>query len=112
MFYLHISSLWQLRQLDGVLTYSDAHFWLHSSETIAGTLHLQVAPSCNEQKVITAVTTFLKRELGVSMLTLQVEKEQFSHCEITQSYVKQLAQSTPPQVYVDYGPHAGQIKAV
>jgi hypothetical protein len=98
--------------LDGVLTYTDAHFWLHSSETIAGTLHIQVAPSANEQRVITAVTNFLKSELGVSMLTLQVEKEQFSRSEITQSYVKQLAQSTPPQVYVDYGPHAGQVKAV
>lgn len=98
--------------LDGVLRYSDAHFWLHSSESIAGTLHIQVAPSANEQKVITMVTNFLKVELGVSTLTLQVEKEQFSRSGITQSYVKQLSQSTPPQVYVDYGPHAGQIKAV
>lgn len=102
----------QLSKLDGVLTYTDAHFWLHSSETIAGTLHVQVAPSANEQRVITMVTNFLKSELGVSMLTLQVEKDQFTCCEITQSYVKQLAQTTPPQVYVDYGPHAGEVKAV
>ena len=98
--------------LDGVLKYSDPHFWLHSSESIAGTMHLQVAPSANEQKVTAMVTNFLKAELGVSMLTLQVEKEQFTRCDITQSYVKQLSQSTPPQVYVDYGPHTGQIKAV
>lgn len=102
----------KLSKLDGVLTYTDAHFWLHSSETIAGTLHVQVAPSANEQRVITMVTNFLKSELGVSMLTLQVEKDQFTCCEITQSYVKQLAQTTPPQVYVDYGPHAGEVKAV
>ena len=98
--------------LDGVLSYSDAHFWLHSSESIAGTMHLQVAPSANEQKVITMVTNFLKTEVGVSTLTIQVEKEQYRHCGITQSYVKQLQHSTPPQVYVDYGPHTGQIKAV
>lgn len=104
--------LFQLSKLDGVLTYTDAHFWLHSSETIAGTMHLQVAPSANEQRVITAVSNFLKGELGVSILTVQVEKEQFTCCEITQSYVKQLLQSTPPQVYVDYGPHVGQVKAV
>ena len=98
--------------LDGVLTYSDAHFWLHSSESIAGTLHVQVAPSANEQKIINMVSNFLKGELGVAMLTLQVEKERFSQSGLTQSYVKQLAQTTPPQVYVDYGPHTGQIKAV
>ena len=98
--------------LDGVLTYSDAHFWLHSSESIAGTLHVQVAPSANEQKVINMVTNFLKGELGVATLTLQVEKERFCHSGLTQSYVKQLAQTTPPEVYVDYGPHTGQIKAV
>ncbi len=98
--------------LDGVLSYSDAHFWLHSSESIAGTIHIQVAPSVNEQKVNTMVTNYLKSELGVSTLTLQVEKENYTHRGITQSYVKQLQQATPPQVYVDYGPHTGQIKSV
>ena len=102
----------QLPMLDGVLSFSDAHFWLHSSESIAGTIHIQVAPSVNEQKVNAMVTNYLKSELGVSTLTLQVEKECYSHCGITQSYVKQLQQTTPPQVYVDYGPHAGQIKSV
>lgn len=95
-----------------MLGYSDAHFWLHSSESIAGTIHIQVAPSVNEQKVITMVTNFLKAELGVSTLTLQVEKDKFVRCGMAQSYLKQLGQSTPPQVYVDYGPHTGQIKAV
>ena len=97
--------------LDGILSYSDAHFWQQGSEAIAGTVHVQVAPSANEQKIVTMVTNFLK-EQGVVNLTVQVEKEQYLHCNITQSYVAQLCQSTPPQVYVDYGPHAGQIKAV
>ncbi len=57
------------------------------------------------------VTNFL-REQGVANLTVQVEKEQFVRCNLTQSYVSQLGQSTPPQVYVDYGPHTGEIKAV
>ncbi|XP_064390485.1 proton-coupled zinc antiporter SLC30A5-like isoform X2 [Halichondria panicea] len=105
------TALDKLSLLDGVLTFSDAHFWQHSSDTIAGTLHVQVAPSANEQKVITMVTNYL-REQGVSNLTVQVEKEQYSHCNITQSYVRQLGQSTPPQVYVDYGPHTGEIKAI
>ena len=97
--------------LDGVLSYSDAHFWQHSSEAITGTLHIQVAPSANEQKVITMVMNLMK-EQGVKNLTVQVEKEKYTQCNITQSYITQLAHSTPPQVYVDYGPHTGQIKAV
>ena len=97
--------------LDGVLGFSDSHFWQHSSESVAGTLHVQVAPSANEQKVITMVMNFL-REQGVTNLTIQIEKEHYSRCNVTQSYVKQLAQSTPPQVYVDYGPHTGEIKAI
>ena len=101
----------QLPMLDGVLSYSDAHFWQHSSEYIAGTIHIQVAPSANEQKVITMVTNFMK-EQGVINLAVQVEKDQYLQCNITQSYITQFFQSTPPQVYVDYGPHAGQIKAV
>ena len=109
--FTHTHTHTQLPLLDGVLSYSDPHLWQQGSESIAGTLHLQVAPSANEQKVITMVTTFLK-EQGVTNLAIQVEKEQYLSCHITQSYVNQIYQSTPPQVYVDYGPHAGQIKAV
>lgn len=98
--------------LDGVLGYSDAHFWLQSSDNMAGTIHLQVAPSANEQKVITMVTNFLKSELGVSTLTVQIEKEQYVGCSVRLSYLKQLALATPPQVYVDHGPFASQVKAV
>lgn len=98
--------------LDGVLSYSDAHFWHQSSDHKAGTMHLQVAPSTNEQKVITMVTNFLKSELGVSSLTVQIEKEEYVRCGVKLSYLKQLALTTPPQVYVDHGPHAGQIKAI
>ena len=57
------------------------------------------------------VTNYL-REQGVSNLTVQIEKEQYSGCNITQSYVRQCGESTPPQVYVDYGPHTGEIKAI
>ena len=101
----------QLHMLDGVLGYSDAHFWQHSSEAVAGTLHIQVAPSANEQKVVAMVSTLLKSQ-GVANLTVQVEKEAYLSCNVTQSYLKQLCLTTPPQVYVDYGPHTGEIKAI
>jgi len=95
-----------------VLGYSDAHFWLQSSDHKAGTVHIQVASSTNEQKVIAMVTTFLKSELGVTNLTLQIEKEDYVRSGSKLSYLKQLALTTPPHVYVDHGPHVGQIKAV
>eukprot|EP00731_Ephydatia_muelleri_P016696 Em0009g1120a len=64
------ASLEKLRMLDGVLGYSNTHFWLLSSHGVAGTLHVQVAPSANQQKVVTMVTSFLK-ERGVTNLTVQ-----------------------------------------
>lgn len=87
------ASLEKLRLLDGVLGYSDAHFWLLSSHGVAGTLHVQVAPSANQQKVIAMVTSFLK-ERGVTNLTVQVEKEEFLRANLCVSYSSLLSQGT------------------
>ncbi|KAK3744107.1 hypothetical protein QZH41_016800 [Actinostola sp. cb2023] len=81
--------------LDGVLSYRDHHFWQHSEKTTVGTIHVQVAPSASEQKIIqqvhcipcghhsqgegdTHVNSLLK-EYGVNDLSIQVEKEAFFH---------------------------------
>ena len=71
----------------------------------------QVAPSVNDQKIITMVTNYM-RENGVASLTVQVEKERFLLEGMTVSYVRQSFPSTPPEVYVNYGPQTGEIKAV
>ena len=47
--------VWQILSLDGVLSYRDPHFWRHSSDAIVGSIHVQVAPSANEQRIIQMV---------------------------------------------------------
>ena len=47
----------KILSLDGVLSYRDPHFWRHSSDLIVGSIHVQVAPSANEQRVIQMVST-------------------------------------------------------
>ena len=75
-------------------------------------LSLQVAPSANDQKIITMVTNYLRESGGVSTLTVQVEKERFLMSGAAVSYVRQSFPSTPPEVYVNYGPQTGEVKAV
>lgn len=94
--------------LDGVLGYSDAHFWLLSSHGVAGTLHVQVAPSANQQKVIAMVTSFLK-ERGVTSLTIQVEKDEFLRANLGVSYSSFLTRTALPHAHTD---HKGQVKRV
>ena len=92
--------------LDGVLGYSDAHFWLLGSHSVAGTLHVQVAPSANQQKVTAMVTSFLK-ERGVTTLTVQVEKDEFLRTNLGVSYVNLLSRTFLPHTNTDY---TGQVK--
>lgn len=49
----------QILSLDGVLSYREPHFWRHSSDTLVGSIHVLVAPSVNEQRIIQMVSTLL-----------------------------------------------------
>ncbi|XP_073242547.1 proton-coupled zinc antiporter SLC30A5-like isoform X3 [Porites lutea] len=66
----------KILSLDGVLSYRDPHFWRHSSDLIVGSIHVQVAPSANEQRVIQMVGALFK-EYGITKFSVQVEKEAF-----------------------------------
>lgn len=68
----------KILSLDGVLSYRDPHFWRHASDTVVGSIHVQVAPSANEQRIIQMVGALFK-EYGISKLSVQVEKEAFFH---------------------------------
>ena len=41
--------------IDGVISYSDEHFWRHSSRVLCGTIHVQLQPDSSEQKVVAQV---------------------------------------------------------
>ncbi|EDO34617.1 predicted protein, partial [Nematostella vectensis] len=68
----------KILSFDGVLSFRDHHFWQHSESVVCGTIHVQVAPSASEQKIIQQVTSLFK-EYGVNNLSVQVEKEAFFH---------------------------------
>ncbi|XP_029206485.2 zinc transporter 5-like [Acropora millepora] len=68
----------KILSLDGVLSYREPHFWRHSSDTLVGSIHVLVAPSVNEQRIIQMVGSLVK-EYGISKITVQVEKEAFFH---------------------------------
>jgi len=68
----------KILSLDGVLSYREPHFWRHSSDILVGSIHVLVAPSVNEQRIIQMVGSLVK-EYGISKITVQVEKEAFFH---------------------------------
>ncbi|XP_032426124.1 zinc transporter 5 [Xiphophorus hellerii] len=70
------SALEKIEKIEGVLSYRDPHFWRHSANVIAGTIHLQVMSDVVEQRIIQQVTAILK-DAGVNNLSVQVEKEAY-----------------------------------
>ena len=101
-------------RLDGVLGYTHAHFWKLSSQALVGSIHLQVAPSVNQQRAATMVIGLLK-ECGVTQATVQVEKELFFNSELANMATINTANrldSIPPHVYVTNGPTISNVKAI
>ncbi|KAK8782149.1 hypothetical protein V5799_016509 [Amblyomma americanum] len=70
------SVLGKVLKIEGVLSYRNEHFWYHTSDVLAGSLHVQIAKEANSQKVLSQVSSLFK-ELGMQHFTVQVEKEEF-----------------------------------
>ncbi|KAL5005080.1 hypothetical protein ScPMuIL_018536 [Solemya velum] len=68
----------KLMSIEGVLAYREPHFWSHTGDKFKGTIHIQVAPDCSEQKIISLATSILK-ESGLQELMIQVEKATYFH---------------------------------
>lgn len=52
---LLMTMLFQIEKIEGVLSYRDPHFWRHSANMIAGTIHLQIMSDVVEQRIIQQV---------------------------------------------------------
>ncbi|XP_065912027.1 proton-coupled zinc antiporter SLC30A5-like [Dysidea avara] len=108
-------TLTKLLRSDGILGYTHAHFWQLSSHGLVGSIHIQVTPSVNQQRVATMVIGLLK-ECGVTQATVQVEKELFFNSELANTAAIDAANiidSTPPHVYVTNGPTiSSNVKAI
>ncbi|XP_015685425.1 zinc transporter 5 [Protobothrops mucrosquamatus] len=72
---LHMA-LEKIQNIDGVISYRDPHFWCHSANVVAGTIHIQVMSEVMEQRIIQQVSAVLK-DAGFNNLTIQVEKEAY-----------------------------------
>uniref|UniRef100_G3Q1K6 Zinc transporter n=1 Tax=Gasterosteus aculeatus aculeatus TaxID=481459 RepID=G3Q1K6_GASAC len=70
------SALEKVEKIEGVLSYRDPHFWRHSANIMAGTIHLQIMAGVVEQRIVQQVTAILK-DAGVNNLSVQVEKEAY-----------------------------------
>lgn len=69
-------ALQKLSSIEGVVSFRNEHFWRHSSNVVAGILHVQVKTEASDQAVVSQVTVLFK-EAGVQNLTIQVEKPVF-----------------------------------
>uniref|UniRef100_A0A8C4SDM6 Zinc transporter n=1 Tax=Erpetoichthys calabaricus TaxID=27687 RepID=A0A8C4SDM6_ERPCA len=70
------NALEKIQKIEGVISYRDPHFWRHSANVVAGTIHLQLMSDVVEQRIIQQVTAILK-DAGVNNLSVQVEKEAY-----------------------------------
>jgi len=62
--------------IEGVSSYRDDHLWELSSTSLVSTLHVQIENGAYEQLVSAQITGILK-EMKLSNLTVQLEKEVF-----------------------------------
>jgi Co/Zn/Cd efflux system component len=61
----------QVLALEGVLNYSNPHFWVHTSDNIVGTLNVEINETAVEQKVLQQVCKIFRKK-GVKNLTVQI----------------------------------------
>lgn len=60
--------MFQIEKIEGVLSYRDPHFWRHSANMIAGTIHLQVMSDVVEQRIIQQVGTNCRIRINTDVL--------------------------------------------
>lgn len=57
---------WQVSSINGVISYRNPQFWRHSSDAIAGTLHIRAKASASEQSVVSRVSLCNNRVITVT----------------------------------------------
>ncbi|PAV66759.1 hypothetical protein WR25_10493 isoform E [Diploscapter pachys] len=65
-------------EIEGVQSYSDAHFWQLKGDLNVASLHIQVSDTANAQLVRLKATQLLQA-VGATQCTIQVEKDIFRH---------------------------------
>jgi len=75
--------LLKVASVKGVVASRGAHFWCQSEQELIGTLNVEVKEDTDEQHILQQISSFFKhKRVGVTSLTVQIEKEQFlSHTQ-------------------------------
>lgn len=66
--------LQKIQQLEGVVGYSNPHFWRYAKSMIVGTIHIQISGDMSEQSVLSQVSKILKKKAGVKNLTVEITR--------------------------------------
>lgn len=66
----------RILNIEGVVSYRDDHLWQLSSSSYTSTIHVQIEASAYEQLISAQIHSILK-EMKLSYLTVQLEKEAF-----------------------------------
>ncbi|XP_065195238.1 proton-coupled zinc antiporter SLC30A5-like [Sycon ciliatum] len=97
----------EVKAVDGVVGYREAHGWQHSGNQVCCTIHVQVIDNANEPALVHQISSILKHR-GFTETAVQIEKEAFFRLappHITRSFcMPNGAQGISPQAYVTYGP--------
>jgi len=62
-----------VKKIDGVIGYSQPHFWKVSKSNLIGTIHIQVANDANEQKIRKQVRDLFSKK-GIKDFIVEIEK--------------------------------------
>jgi len=65
--------LHKITKIEGVIGYSDPHFWNYANNIIVGSIHIQVHEHTNEQQILQLVSNMFK-EKGVAQLSVEIAK--------------------------------------
>lgn len=61
-------------KVEGVVGFSNAHFWRYAKQQTVGTIHIQINGEVPEQKVLAEVSKILKKKGGIKNLTVEITR--------------------------------------
>jgi len=64
----------KILKIDGVVGYSNGHFWRYAKSQIIGTVHIQINGEVPEQKILSQVLNILKKKGKIKDITVEITR--------------------------------------
>jgi zinc transporter 5/7 len=64
----------QVMSVEGVVSYSNPHFWKYSKNVIVGTIHIHISKEASQQKILQQVTAILKKTGKITELSVEISR--------------------------------------